>query len=141
MVDFQVELYDGSYHSVDSSEQAFKMAGIQAFNAVASKCKPVLLEPLDEIDVTTPDSFLGDVLGDLSSRRGHILGTDSLPGGQSRVRAVVPQAELHLYATDLFSKTHGHGNFVQRFKGYEPMPSEATQRVINESKDSKMAVG
>ncbi len=141
MVDFQVELYDGSYHSVDSSEQAFKMAGIQAFNAVASKCKPVLLEPLDEIEVTTPDQFLGDVLGDLSSRRGHILGTDSLPGGHSRVRAVVPQAELHLYATDLFSKTHGHGNFVQRFKGYEPMPGEAAQRVISDSKEAKQAVG
>ena len=74
----------------------------------------MLLEPLDEIEVSTPDRFLGDVLGDLSSRRGHILGTDSLPGGHSRVRAVVPQAELHLYATDLFSKTHGHGNFVVR---------------------------
>jgi elongation factor G len=80
-------------------------------------------------------------MGDLSSRRGHILGTDSLPGGFSRVRAIVPQAELHLYATDLYSKTHGHGNFAQRFKGYEPMPGVAAQRVINETKGSKEAVG
>jgi len=141
MVDFQVEVYDGSYHSVDSNEMSFRMAGTQAFKTVAQKCRPILLEPLDELEITTPDRFLGDVLGDLSSRRGHILGTDSLPGGKSKVRAVVPQAELHLYATDLYSKTHGHGSFVQRFKGYEQMPSDAAQRVINESKGSKIAVG
>lgn len=141
MVDFQVEVYDGSYHSVDSNEMSFRMAGTQAFKTVAQKCRPILLEPLDELEITTPDRFLGDVLGDLSSRRGHILGTDSLPGGHSKVRAVVPQAELHLYATDLYSKTHGHGSFVQRFKGYEQMPGDAAQRVINESKGSKMAVG
>jgi len=134
MVDFQVELYDGSYHSVDSNEMSFKMAGIQAFKAVAQKCKPILLEPLDELDIMTPDLYLGDVLGDISSRRGHILGTDSLAGGKSKVRAVIPQAEMHLYATDLFSKTHGHGTFVQRFKGYEQMPADATQRVVSESR-------
>jgi len=141
MVDFQVEVYDGSYHSVDSNEMSFRMAGTQAFKTVAQKCRPILLEPLDELEITTPDRFLGDVLGDLSSRRGHILGTDSVSGGHSKVRAVVPQAELHLYATDLYSKTHGHGSFVQRFKGYEQMPGDAAQRVINESKGSKMAVG
>ena len=141
MVDFLVEVYDGSYHSVDSNEMSFRMAGTQAFKTVAQKCRPILLEPLDELEITTPDRFLGDVLGDLSSRRGHILGTDTVPGGKSKVRAVVPQAELHLYATDLYSKTHGHGTFVQRFKGYEQMPGEAAQRVINESKGSKMAVG
>ncbi|HVF41041.1 MAG TPA: elongation factor G, partial [Gemmatimonadaceae bacterium] len=141
MVDFQVEVYDGSYHSVDSNEMSFKLAGIQAFKTVAQKCKPILLEPLDEIDVTTPDAYLGDVLGDISARRGHILGTDSVPGGKSRVRAVVPQAEMHLYATDLFSKTHGHGTFVQRFKGYEQMPADATQRVINENRGMNAAVG
>ncbi len=141
MVDFQVEVYDGSYHSVDSNEMSFRMAGAQAFKTVAQKCRPILLEPLDELEITTPDQFLGDVLGDLSSRRGQILGTDSVPGGGSKVRAVVPQAELHLYATDLYSKTHGHGTFVQRFKGYEQMPAEAAQKVINESKGSKMAVG
>ena len=140
MVDFVVEVYDGSYHSVDSNELSFRMAGAQAFKSVAQKCRPILLEPLDELDITTPDRFLGDVLGDLSARRGHILGTDTVPGGYSLVRAVVPQAELHLYATDLYSKTHGHGTFVRRFKGYEQMPGEAAQKVINESKGSK-AVG
>ncbi len=141
MVDFQVEVYDGSYHSVDSNEMSFKLAGILAFKTVAQKCRPILLEPLDEIDVITPDGYLGDVLGDISARRGHILGTDTVPGGRSKVHAVVPQAELHLYATDLFSKTHGHGTFVQRFRGYEQMPAEAAQRVISESRGMKEAVG
>jgi len=141
MVDFQAEVFDGSYHSVDSNEMSFKLAGILAFKTVAAKCKPILLEPLDEIEVTTPDLYLGDVLGDISARRGHILGTDSVPGGKSKVRAVVPQGEMHLYATDLFSKTHGHGTFVQRFKGYEQMPPEATHRVISESRGMKEAVG
>lgn len=132
MVDFNAEVYDGSCHSVDSNEMSFKMAGIQAFKSVAQKCRPVLLEPLDEIEITTPDLYLGDVLGDVSARRGHILGTDSTGGGRSRIRAMVPQAEMHLYATDLFSMTHGHGSFVQRFSGYEPMPADASQRVIGE---------
>ncbi len=141
MVDFQAEVFDGSYHSVDSNEMSFKLAGILAFKTVAAKCRPILLEPLDEIEVTTPDLYLGDVLGDISARRGHILGTDSVPGGRSKVHAVVPQGEMHLYATDLFSKTHGHGMFVQRFKGYEQMPPEATQRVVSESRGMKEAVG
>lgn len=134
LVDFTVELYDGSYHSVDSNEMSFKLAGILAFKSVAQKCRPVLLEPLDEVEIRTPDSYLGDVMGDLSSRRGHILGTDSLADGQGTVvRAVVPQAELHLYATQLHSLTHGRGTFSRRFHGYEQMPPEAAQRVIEES--------
>jgi elongation factor G len=141
MVDFQAEVFDGSYHSVDSNEMSFKLAGILAFKTVAQKCRPILLEPLDEIEVTTPDLYVGDVLGDISSRRGHIHGTDSLAGARSRVRAVVPQAEMHLYATDLFSKTHGHGTFVQRFRGYEQMPPDAAQRIISESRGMKEAVG
>ena len=141
MVDFQVELYDGSYHSVDSNEMSFKLAGILAFKTVAQKCRPILLEPLEELEITTPDLYLGDVLGDISARRGQILGTDSVPGGKSRIRAIVPQAEMHLYATDLVSKTHGHGTFVQKFKGYEQMPAEASHRVVTESRGMKEAVG
>jgi elongation factor G len=137
MVDFKAEVFDGSYHSVDSNEMSFKLAGILAFKTVAPKCKPVLLEPLDELEITTPDTFLGDVLGAISSRRGHILGTEADSDGFSRVRAEVPQAELHLFATDLHSMTHGHGSFVQRFKGYEQMPSEAANRVIEESKNER----
>jgi elongation factor G len=138
LVDFKVELYDGSFHTVDSNEQSFKMAGILAFKAVASKCKPVLLEPLDEVEVIAPDEYMGDVLGDLSSRRGHILGTDlveDLQGamsGYTRIKAVVPQAELHLYASTLQSMTQGRATFTRRFKGYEEMPNDVAQRVITE---------
>ncbi|MEO5590108.1 MAG: elongation factor G, partial [Gemmatimonadaceae bacterium] len=108
---------------------------------VAQKCKPVLLEPLEELEVITPDQYLGDVMGDISARRGQILGTDVVPGGKAKIKAVVPQSEMHLYATDLFSRTHGHGTFVQRFKGYEQMPGEAAQRVISASRGMQEAVG
>ncbi len=133
LVDFQVELFDGSYHTVDSNEMSFRMAGIQAFKAVAPRCRPVLLEPLDEVEIVTPEESLGDVLGDLSARRGQILGTDAaadLPG--TRVRAVVPQSELHLYASALQSMTHGRAVFHRHFRGYEEMPPEAAQRVVSE---------
>ena len=132
LVDFRAEVYDGSYHTVDSNEMSFKMAGILGFKAVAPKCKPVLLEPLDDLEITTPDEYLGDVLGDLSSRRGHIMGTDSTPDG-ARVRAVIPQAELHMYASALQSMTQGRAMFIHRFHGYEEMPPDAAQRVIAES--------
>lgn len=140
LVDFKVELFDGSYHTVDSNEMSFKMAGIQAFKAVAPKCKPVLLEPLDEVEIVTPEDSLGDVLGDLSARRGHILGTeqaDDAPG--TRVRAVVPQSELHLYASALQSMTHGRALFRRHFRGYEEMPNEAAQRVVDEATKEQAA--
>jgi len=113
------------------------MAGIQAFKTVAPKCKPVLLEPLAEIDVVTPDEYMGDVLGDLSSRRGHILGTEAIDsstvGSGTRVRAIVPEAELHSYAGTLQSMTQGRATFTKRFKGYEEVPHEVAQRVIDEA--------
>ncbi len=133
LVDFRAECYDGSTHSVDSNEMAFKMAGILAFRSVAPKCRPVLLEPLDLLEITVPDEFLGDVLGDLSARRGQIHGTE--PRGDGRrtvVRAVVPHAELHLYATPLHSMTHGRATFTRRFAGYEQTPADAAARVIAE---------
>ncbi|MDB4877103.1 MAG: small GTP-binding protein [Gemmatimonadetes bacterium] len=131
LVDFRVELFDGSYHTVDSNEMSFKMAGILAFKAVAAKCKPVLLEPLDELEIFTPDDYMGDVLGDLSSRRGHILGTE--PADNSTViRAIVPQAELHSYAASVQSMTHGRASFKRRFKGYEEAPHDVAQQVIEE---------
>jgi elongation factor G len=138
LVDFKVELFDGSYHTVDSNEMSFKMAGILAFKAVASKCKPVLLEPHDEIDVLLPDDYMGDVLGDLSSRRGHILGTESVEDhagamtGYTRIRAIVPQAELHLYASTLQSMTQGRATFARKFRGYEETPNDVAQKVIAE---------
>jgi elongation factor G len=131
LVDFRVEVYDGSTHSVDSNEMSFKMAGILAFKAVAGKCRPVLLEPLDLLEITVPDRLLGDVMGDLSGRRGSILGTDT-DGDRSVIRAVVPQTELHLYATQLFSLTHGFGLFTRRFSGYEQVPHDAAQKIIAE---------
>ncbi|HEX6599238.1 MAG TPA: elongation factor G [Gemmatimonadaceae bacterium] len=139
LVDFEVELFDGSFHTVDSNEMSFKMAGIQAFKNIAPKCKPVLLEPLDEVEITTPDESLGDVLGDLSSRRGQILGTESAADvAGTRVRALVPQSELHLYASALQSMTHGRATFRRQFRGYEEMPAEAAQRVVAEvAKDSE----
>lgn len=138
LVDFEVELFDGSYHSVDSNEMSFKMAGILAFKTVAPKCRPVLLEPIDDVEIKVPDAYMGDVMGDLNQRRGRIMGTDSLADGQGAVvRAVVPQAELHLYATDLNSLTHGHGSYARRFHAYEQMPGDAAQKVIAESAKNK----
>ena len=136
LVDFQAEVFDGSYHTVDSNEMSFKMAGILAFKAVAAKCKPVLLEPLDEIEVITPDDYMGDVLGDLSSRRGHILGTEPSDGG-THIRAIVPQAELHGYANSVSSMTQGRAVFKRRFKGYEEAPHEVQTKVIEESAKNK----
>jgi elongation factor G len=131
LVDFQVEVFDGSYHTVDSNEMSFKMAGILAFKTVAAKCKPVLLEPLDELVVETPDDYMGDVLGDLSSRRAHILGTE--PGARGTIiRAIVPQAELHSYASSISSMTQGRATFRRQFKGYEEAPNEVATKVIEE---------
>ncbi|GAC1649990.1 MAG: elongation factor G [Gemmatimonadaceae bacterium] len=142
LVDFIAELYDGSYHSVDSNEMSFKMAGILAFTSIAPKCRPVLLEPIDEVEITTPDAYLGDVMGDLSARRGHILGTDAAAdAGSAVVRAYVPEAELHLCATRLFSLTHGRANFTRRFHGYEEVPAEAAQRVVESSAKQRRGEG
>jgi elongation factor G len=140
LVDFQVELFDGSFHSVDSNEMSFKMAGIQAFKTVAPRCNPVLLEPLDEVEIVAPDESLGDVLGDLSARRGHILGTETASDSAgTRVRAIVPQSELHLYASALQSMTHGRASFRRHFRGYEEMPFEAAQRVVEASSREQAA--
>ena len=134
LVDFEVELFDGSYHSVDSNEMSFKMAGILAFKTVSPKCRPVLLEPLDEVEIHVPDSYMGDVMGDLNQRRGRIMGTDSKGDATGAVvKAIVPEAELHLYATDLNSLTHGFASYTKRFFSYEQMPADAAQKVIAES--------
>ncbi len=138
VVDFTVECFDGSYHSVDSNEASFKMAGILAFKTIAPKCRPALLEPLMTVEVSTPDAYLGDVMGDLSGRRGHIAGTEPAADGQgTKVKAVVPQAELHLYATKLQSITHGHGTVRYRFHGFEMMPSEAAARVPSRGREKE----
>jgi elongation factor G len=137
LVDFKVEVYDGSYHTVDSNEMSFKMAGILAFKQVAPKCKPVLLEPMDELEVMTPDDHMGDILGDLSSRRAHILGTE--PGDRgTTIRAVVPQSELFSYASSVQSLTQGRATFRRTFKGYEEAPHEVAQKVIEETAKTRV---
>jgi elongation factor G len=128
VVDFKVELYDGSYHDVDSNEMSFKMAGILAFRNVSPNARPTLLEPILDIQVWTPEDYLGAVMGDLSSRRGHILGTDP-DGRQVKVRAHVPEAELDRYATTLHSLTHGRGTYRQKFHLYQEVPAEAAHKV------------
>src|SRR5436189_59939 len=133
VVDFKVELYDGSYHDVDSNEMSFKMAGILAFRNVSPNCKPVLLEPILEVEVSTPDDYQGAVMGDLSSRRGQILGTE--PDGRLvRVKALVPEAELDRYATTLHSLTHGRGTYRSKFYVYQEVPPDVAHKVIEARK-------
>lgn len=134
VVDFEVECFDGSYHDVDSNEMSFKMAGIQAFRNVAPQCKPVLLEPLIEVDTWAPEESLGDVMGDLSSRRGQILGTDR-DGRLTRVHAIVPEAELYRYSTALHSITHGRGTHREKFHSFAEAPPEVTAKVATETKE------
>lgn len=136
VVDFSVECYDGSHHSVDSSEQAFRMAGIQAFRNVARSCKPVLLEPIVEVEVWTPDDCLGDVMGDLSGRRGHILGSEP-DKGLLKITARVPEAELYKYSTQLHSMTHGRGTFSWKFHRYERVPPDIAKEVAAERTKEK----
>jgi elongation factor G len=136
LVDFKVECFDGSYHDVDSNEMSFKMAGIMAFRNVTPKARPVLLEPLLDVEVWAPDDVLGDVMGDLSSRRGQILGTDT-DGRLTRVRAVVPEAELYKYSTTLHSITHGRGTHRQKFHSYAEAPPDVASKVAAENQKGR----
>ncbi len=138
MVDFRAECFDGSYHDVDSNEMSFKMAGILAFRNVAPKCKPILLEPLRDLEVWTPDDTLGDVMGDLSSRRGQILGTEK-DGRLTKVRAIVPESELYKYSTTLHSITHGRGTHWEKFHGYVEAPADVAAKVAAENEEQKEA--
>ncbi|OIQ51314.1 Elongation factor G [Pseudodesulfovibrio hydrargyri] len=133
VIDFQVTLYDGSYHNVDSSEMAFKVAGSLAFKKACEKAKMALLEPIMLVTVAVPDSFMGDVIGDLSSRRGKVLGSDS-QAGITEVKAHVPMAEMLRYAPDLNSMTGGQGTFFMEFAAYEECPPQETEKVIAANK-------
>ncbi|MFQ8602460.1 MAG: elongation factor G [Anaerovoracaceae bacterium] len=121
VVDVGVELYDGSYHEVDSSEMAFKIAASMAFREAAKKASPVLLEPIFKVEVTVPEEYMGDVIGDISSRRGRIEGSD-MNNGAVAVRGYVPLSEMFGYATDLRSKTQGRGVYVMQFDHFEKLP-------------------
>jgi elongation factor G len=129
LVDFEAECYFGSYHSVDSSELAFKIAGSLAFQKAAESAKPVLLEPVMEVEVVTPDEFLGDVMGDLSSRRGKILGIDTA-GRNQKIKALVPQAELYKYSTTLRSLTQGRAVHTRQFHSYEEVPQSEVPKIV-----------
>ncbi len=131
LVDFQAEVYDGSYHDVDSSEMAFRMAAIQAFRTVSEKARPVLLEPIVEVETYAPETALGDVMGDLSARRGQILGTER-DGRLTKVKALVPEAELYRYSTTLHSITHGRGTHRERLHGYAEAPPDVAAKVAAE---------
>ena len=128
VVDVGVELYDGSYHEVDSSEMAFKIAASMAFREAARKAKPVLLEPIFKIEVTVPEEYMGDVIGDISSRRGRIEGTD-MHSGAVAVRGFVPLSEMFGYATDLRSKTQGRGVYVMQFDHFEKLPDSLLEKI------------
>jgi len=136
MVDFEAECYFGSYHNVDSSEAAFKVAGSMAFHQAAEKAQPVILEPVMQVEVLTPEDFLGDVIGDLNQRRGQILGIESA-GRNQRVRALVPQAELYKYSTTLRSLTQGRATHTRTFHAYEEVPAHEVQKLVEAAKKEK----
>ena len=122
-------VYDGSYHEVDSSEMAFHIAGSMAFKEAMAKASPVLLEPIMKVEVTMPEEYMGDVIGDINCRRGRIEGMDDIGGGKM-VKAYVPLAEMFGYSTDLRSKTQGRGNYSMFFEKYEPVPKSVQEKVL-----------
>ncbi len=139
VVDVKATLLDGSYHEVDSSEMAFRIAGSKAFREAMKKCLPILLEPVMDVEVVAPDEYMGEVIGDLNSRRGKILSV-TLRNKNRIIRAEVPLAEMFGYATDLRSKTQGRATFTMQFKKYEPAPARVADEIIERFKGSKIAV-
>ena len=129
VVDVKVTLYDGSYHEVDSSEMAFKIAGSMAFKEAIAKAKPVLLEPVMKVEVIVPEEYMGDVIGDINSRRGRIEGMESRDGVQV-VKSFVPLAEMFGYATDLRSKTQGRAVYTMQFDHYAQVPNNVSEKIL-----------
>jgi elongation factor G len=132
VVDVKVTLFDGSYHDVDSNEMAFKIAGSMAFKEGAKKARPVLLEPIMKVEVVTPEDYMGDVMGDLSRRRGLVQGMDDSPSGKV-IRAEVPLGEMFGYATDLRSMTQGRATYTMEFSKYNEAPASIAEQVINKT--------
>tara|TARA_E500000081_G_scaffold153598_1_gene188322 strand:+ start:2020 stop:4107 length:2088 start_codon:yes stop_codon:yes gene_type:complete len=128
----KVTLYDGSYHEVDSSEMAFKLAGSMAARDGAMKAKPILLEPMMDVEVVTPEDYMGDVVGDLNRRRGQVQSMDDLPSGKA-INALVPLSEMFGYATDLRSATQGRATYTMEFEKYLEVPSNLTEQIINKN--------
>jgi elongation factor G len=130
MVDIKTTLYDGSYHEVDSSELAFKIAGSMAFKDGAMKGRPVLLEPIMDVEAVVPEEYTGDVIGNLSSRRGEIEGMTMRSEGVQSIRVEVPLAEMFGYATALRSMSQGRGTFTMEFDHYAPVTKEITDAIV-----------
>jgi len=130
VVGVKANCYDGSYHEVDSSEMAFHIAGSLAFKEAMAKADPVLLEPIMKVEVTMPEEYMGDVIGDINSRRGRIEGLEDIGGGKM-VKGFVPLSEMFGYATDLRSRTQGRGNYSMFFERYEPVPKSMMDKLLN----------
>jgi elongation factor G len=137
-IDFKVTLDDGTFHSVDSSEMAFKIAGSLAFKKASEEASPVLLEPIMKVTIITPDEFMGDIIGDLNGRRGKVLGMDS-EGKKQIINAHVPMAEFQTYAPDLNSMTGGRGMYLMEFSHYDEVPAHMTEKLVEEMKNEKEA--
>ena len=129
VVGVYANVYDGSYHEVDSSEMAFHIAGSLAFKDAMQKAAPVLLEPIMKVEVTTPEDYMGDVIGDINSRRGRIEGMEDIGGGKM-IRGYVPLSEMFGYATDLRSRTQGRGNYSMFFEKYEQVPKSVQEKIL-----------
>lgn len=137
VVDVKVTCYDGSFHTVDSSDIAFQLAGKIGFRAAMEKAGPVLLEPVMDVEVIVPDEFMGDVIGDLNSKRGRVAGMEPLGGGRQKIKAQVPQSELLRYSIDLRSIARGRGRFSAKLSHYEEVPAHVAQTIIAEAKKSR----
>ena len=139
MVDLKVTLVDGSYHTVDSSGMSFEIAGAHAFAKGVKQANPVLLEPIMRVQITVPDSFAGDVIGDLNSKRGRIQGMTPQGDGTTLIEAEAPRAEMLRYATELRSQTQGLGAFSMEFDHYEEVPQHLLDKLVEQMKEKAEA--
>ncbi|SHK27572.1 elongation factor G [Anaerobranca californiensis DSM 14826] len=137
VVDIKATLFDGSYHSVDSSEMAFKIAASLAFKKAMQQAQPVLLEPIVNAEIIVPEQFMGDIMGDMNSRRGRILGMEPLGGGLQKVKAQAPLAEMYRYSIDLRSMTQGRGSFTMEYSHYEEVPPHIQEQIVKEAQREK----
>jgi elongation factor G len=139
VLDFKATLLDGSYHDVDSSEMAFKIAGSMAFKEANRAAGPIIKEPIMSVEVTTPKDYIGEIIGDLNSRRGMIQGTEDAPGQAQVIKANVPLSEMFGYATDMRSKTQGRATYTMEFSHYEKAPKSVEEEIIAKASGKKPA--
>jgi elongation factor G len=137
VVDVKVTVYDGSFHNVDSSDMAFQLAGILAFQNAAQKAGPVILEPVVSAEIIVPEEYMGDVISDLNGKRGRVMGMEQISGGKQRIKATAPQSEMLRYAIDLRSIARGRGAFKAEFSHYEEVPAHTAQQIIEQAKKAK----